>query len=102
MTNEEFDANLVLHRLNSIDKTLINVSNSLERLVLVEERQTQTNAALERAFNLMEKMDLRLGIVEKSDVLNSRTSSWAERGILTIVGALFAVVMHRVFTTGGL
>lgn len=102
MTNDEFDASLVLHRLNSIDKTLLNVSQSLERLVLVEERQMQTNVALERAFGVLEKHETRLGAVEQANVLNNRTSTWAERGILTVVGALFAVAMHRIFTTGSL
>lgn len=102
LTPDEFDASLVLHRLNSIDKTLLNVSQSLERLVLVEERQAQTNASLERAFSVLEKMDVRLDAVEKANVLNNRTSSWVDRAILTALGALFAFAMSAVLTKGSL
>jgi hypothetical protein len=102
VTPDEFDASLVLHRLNSIDKTLMNVSQSLERLVLVEERQAQTNASLERAFGVLEKMDVRLGVVEKANVLNNRASGWVERGLLAAAGALFAMFIHSLFTKGGL
>jgi hypothetical protein len=92
----EMEHQVVLHRLDRIDKTLDNLSASIERLVLVEERQLQTNAAMERAFKVLESHGVRLADLERAEMINKRTNVWVERALLACAGALGALFIKYV------
>lgn len=56
------------------------------KLALVEERQTNTAQALERAFTLLEKLDKKVDAVvervhelEKSEPMQNKAAEWTER-----------------------
>jgi len=86
----EIDNKVVLHRLDSIDKTLERITASIDRLVLVEERQARTHEAVERAFRVIEALDGRTQALEKQLPGVSRTSSWMDRTVwaAAVVGVL--------------
>jgi len=74
------------------------LSKSINKLALVEERQTQTAQALERAFKAVSKLEDRLTILEQAAPKTKETGVWVDRFIL----ALVVVVMGFVGTRLGL
>ena len=70
-------------------KTALNeLSKAITKLALVEERQTQTAEALERAFKAISRIEDRLSILERSAPKSKETSAWVDRFIF---GAVMAV-----------
>jgi hypothetical protein len=67
-------------------KTALNtLSEAITKLALVEQRQTQTAQALERAFKAISKIEARLSELEKVAPKGKETSDWVDRFILSIV-----------------
>jgi hypothetical protein len=67
---------------------LKDVAAAITRLAVVEERQTQTAAAQERAFAVIstleskfEKVDDRLKRLEELAVASKQTNHWVEKGL---------------------
>lgn len=70
-------------------KTALNeLSKAITKLALVEERQSQTAEALERAFKAISRIEDRLSILERSAPKSKETSAWVDRFIF---GAVMAV-----------
>jgi len=74
------------------------LSKSINKLALVEERQTQTAQALERAFKAISKIEDRVTVLEQDAPKTKETSAWVDRFILAVV----VVVMGFVGTRLGL
>lgn len=74
-----------------IKTTLKELSLSLTKLVLLEERQTQQFAAQERIFKVLEKLEARVSMIEVVQPRNNQTSGWVEKTIwaAAVVVALF-------------
>lgn len=97
MPPDEAEMGVVLHRLDAIDKTLGRITDSLDRLVRVEERQAQTNAAVERSFKAIEALEKRVVPLELAATLTTRTSVWVDRAVW---GAAAAAVMYVAKASG--
>lgn len=77
-------------------KTALNeLSKSITKLALVEERQAQTAEALERAFKAIGKIEDRLSTLEQSAPKSKETSVWVDRFILAIVVTIMGFVGTR-------
>lgn len=94
---EPVDTKIVMHRLDSIDKTLVRITESLDRLVRVEERQMQMHQAIERAFESIAEADTRLSVIERKLPDVARTSVWVDRAVW---GTAAAGVMYVLKKTG--
>ena len=84
------DINVVITRLGllsddvgELKETLRQIATAVTRLALVEERQSQTNEALSRAFKQIDKFELkltgiehRLGSLERLQPQQQQTSAW--------------------------
>ena len=92
------DSKVVLHRLDAIDRTLTRITDSIDRLVLVEERQAQTHQAVERSFKAIDALEKRITPLELSNTINARTSVWVERALIGCAGALAMFVLKTVLT----
>jgi menaquinone-dependent protoporphyrinogen IX oxidase len=69
-------------------KTALNkLSEAITKLALVEQQQTQTAEALERAFKTISKIDDRLSALELTAPKHQETSGWMDRFILAIIVA---------------
>lgn len=67
-------------------KTALNeLSKAITKLALVEERQTKTAEALERAFKAISKIEDRISALEQAAPKTKETSTWVDRFILGIV-----------------
>ncbi len=65
------------------------LTNAVTKLALIEERQSQTALALERAFKAIERVEMRIMALEQSNPMHNRTSSWVEKilwGAATVGG----------------
>lgn len=102
---------LVLHRMASMEDTLGDLADQVRRLVLIEERQSQTAAAIERAFKTIAELETRLRPIEQLAVtvgqmadmdkrvrslelvapITARTNIWVERAVIAVVSGSTAV-----------
>lgn len=68
------------------------LSKAITKLALVEERQSQTAEALERAFKAIGKIEDRLSALEQTAPKSKETSAWMDRFIIAIVVAVMGFV----------
>lgn len=94
MQQNETDVTLLsarLHTLHSdvfeIKGTLKDLTMAINKLALVEERLANTNAAQERTFKQLQKMEERLDALEKQAVTSGSAAKWVDRAITAVVGA---------------
>jgi hypothetical protein len=90
---------MVLYRMNSIDDALRALTQQVGRLVLIEERQTKTSEAMERAFADLRAHDARIKTLELTQPITARTNVWVERAVIAVVSALGAVLLKLALAT---
>jgi hypothetical protein len=74
-------------------KTALNkLSEAITKLALVEQQQTQTAEALERAFKTISKIDDRLSALELAAPKHKETSGWMDKFILAIIVAAMGFI----------
>lgn len=64
------------------------LSKAITKLALVEERQSQTADAMERAFKAIGKIEDRLSALELAAPKTKETNAWVDRFILALVMAV--------------
>lgn len=79
-----------------IKAALRQLSDAITKLALVEERQTQAAAALERAFLAIDKVEARLAAIETNQPDQKRAAKWLDRAVLALIGALAAMFAKKV------
>ena len=97
------DINVVIMRLGVLSDdvgelklTLREIATAVTRLALVEERQSQTNEALARAFKQLDKLDGRLSAIERELPLQRKTSSWVFAAVSATAGAAILFIAKKV------
>jgi GAF domain-containing protein len=104
------DINVVITRLGllsddvgELKETLRQIATAVTRLALVEERQSQTNEALSRAFKQIDKVELkltgieqRLGSLERLQPQQQQTSAWVTTMLWATAGAAVMFVAKKV------
>ena len=74
-------------------KTALNkLSEAITKLALVEQQQTQTAEALERAFKTISRIDDRLTALELAAPKQKETSGWVDKFILAVIMAAMGFV----------
>ena len=103
------DINVVITRLEllsddvgELKETLRQIATAVTRLALVEERQSQTNEALSRAFKQIDKVELkltgieqRLGTLERMQPLQQQTNGWVMTSVWIVAGAAVMFVAKK-------
>ena len=94
---------VIIARLNSLSgdvselkDALREIANAITRLALVEERQTQTNGAMARAFNQLDKIETRVSAIEKELPTYRQSSSWVTAAVWATAGAAIVFVAKKV------
>lgn len=104
------DINVVITRLGllsddvgELKETLRQIATAVTRLALVEERQSQTNEALSRAFKQIDKVEIKLTSIEQRLVALERmqpqqqqTSAWVTTMLWATAGAAVMFVAKKV------
>ncbi len=78
-----------------VKTALTKLSEAITKLALVEERQSQTAEAMERAFKAIGKIEDRLSSLEQSAPKAKETSAWVDRFVLGIVVAVMCYIGTR-------
>lgn len=103
------DINVVITRLGllsddvgELKETLRQIATAVTRLALVEERQSQTNEALSRAFKQIDKLDMkltgieqRLGTLERMQPLQQQANGWVMTSVWIAAGAAVMFVAKK-------
>lgn len=96
------DISLLTHKLDTVNavvddmkSTLKELANAVTKLTLIEERQINTAAALERAFQTLDKMDARVNSLEQHVPANKRISVWFDRATWAGMGLLVMLVIKK-------
>lgn len=69
---------------------------AINKLALVEERQTQFAEAQERAFKVIAKIEERLAVLEKRSPESDRVRLWVDRAVIGAVAIIFLFVAKKV------
>ena len=94
--NELANKLLSLHEdVSEIKGALKDLTSAITKLALIEERQTVTNAALERAFVAISRVEDRLSELERIAPFNNQSRVWIERFVMAIVGAALLFVWEQ-------
>lgn len=72
------------------------LSEAITKLALVEERQSQTSQALERAFIAIERIEARVAKLEGSSAENRRINIWVDRAIWALAAAAAMFMVKKV------
>ena len=79
--------------VRKIESVLQDLTAAITRLAIVEERQSTTAAALERAFKALEKVEDRITSLELQVPANRKLSVWVDRVTWAALGLLGMYVM---------
>ncbi len=95
--NELANKLMSLHEdVSEIKGALKDLTSAITKLALIEERQSVTNAALERAFVAISRVDDRLTELERLTPLNNQARIWVERFVIAVVSAALVYIWDRV------
>lgn len=93
-TNIKLDA---LHDdITDIKLVLKELTVAINRLAIVEERQSQAADALERAFSALEKVEIRLTNLEMVSVNSRQTNDWVGKAVWAGLAVLVIFVLRKV------
>lgn len=71
------------------------LAKAINRLAVVEERQVQATAALERAFDSIGKITDRLTSLEQKAIITGQASVWVERGVWAAAAASLVFIAQK-------
>ena len=74
--------------VSDMKSVLKDLTIAINRLAVVEERQTQAAAALERAFGALERVEGRLAVLELQGVSSKQTNDWMGKAVWAAVAAV--------------
>ena len=80
------------HDVSDMKTALKDVANALNKLTLVEERQSQANANQKRMSDKLDKIELRLDELEKADISHNRAANWVYNAVWGAAGLLVMYV----------
>lgn len=97
MSTESTDPQLAVlsHRVEVMNETLAKLAEAVNKLALVEERQTQFSAAQERAFKFLERLEGRVSALELYVPANKRISIWVDRATWGAIGLIAMAVIKK-------
>lgn len=118
--NDTVRIELLTHHIQQIREGVTEMKDAMRemaaainRLAVIEERQNQDRAALERAFNaisdvnkkhdytttrvmeIVEKIEARMRAVEMAQPLQNKTAEWVERAVLAAAAAAVMLVAGK-------
>lgn len=96
------EISLLNHKVDGMSEVVTDMKASLKelttavtKLTLIEERQSQATAALERAFKAIEKIDARVDTLEQYVPANKKVSVWLDRATWAGMGLLAMLVLKK-------
>lgn len=88
---------VALHEdVTEIKDALSKLSDAITKLALVEERQTQTAQALERAFIAIERLEARVAVIELKQPHALKFAVWMDRAIWAALALLATYAARQI------
>ena len=78
-----------------MESILAQMSESLNKLSIVEERQAATAETVRRLYDKLDTLEERLRTLEIAEPIQSQTSQWIINGVWGIVGAIGAYLLAK-------
>ena len=78
-----------------MESILAQMSESLNKLSIVEERQAATAETVRRLYDKLDTLEERLRTLEIAEPIQSQTSQWIINGVWGIVGAIGAYLVAK-------
>lgn len=82
--------------VSSMSVVLRELATAVTKLAVIEERQGQAAQALERAFKVLEKVEGRLDLLEKSQPMQQQATDWVRTGVWMVVGMVALFIAKKV------
>jgi hypothetical protein len=96
------DVSVLDHRLGDLHQDVTemkvamkDLAAAITKLALIEERQSNAAAAMERAFSLLNKLEERVYQLESYVPANKRVSVWLDRATWAGMGLLAMLVLKK-------
>jgi len=81
--------------VNEMKNALKDLASAITKLALMEERQANASAALERAFGVLSKLEERVANLEAYVPANKRVSVWVDRATWAGMGLLAMLIFKK-------
>ncbi len=81
--------------VDRMESILAQMSESLNKLSIVEERQATTAETVRRLYDKLDTLEERLRNLEIAEPIQSQTSQWIINGVWGIVGAIGAYLVAK-------
>ena len=81
--------------VDRMESILAQMSESLNKLSIVEERQATTAETVRRLYDKLDTLEGRLRALEIAEPIQSQTSQWIINGVWGIVGAIGAHLVAK-------
>ena len=79
---------------------LTRLAEAYSRLAVIEERQSSSNGALERAFGEIKALGSRIATIEQAQPIHTQTTAWVNKAIaLLLAGVLGAGIASMIRPT---
>lgn len=82
--------------VSEIKQSMAKVSEAVVALARIEERQAQTSQAMDRAFDAIAKLEIRMLNLEKTNSDARRVANWIDRAVIGIVLVVGLYVFRHV------
>lgn len=83
-----------------VKTVLRDLAGAVNRLAVIEERQTNSHQAVERAFRELARHEERIGLLELAHPINKHTNTTVNRVVAAVLGGVITAVLALVVTSG--
>jgi hypothetical protein len=90
-------ATLIDYRLNLMEKSLSSISDSLRQLANLEQKHAETRDSLNRAFDQIKDLSIRLNTMELEMPTLKLIRGWNIAGVVGILGLVGISIIKLVF-----
>lgn len=87
--------NLLHEDVGDMRGVLKDLTSAITRLAVFEERQGQAALAQERAFKLLDKLEVRIAALEKTAPIQAQTSAWVGKLVWGTVAMVGLIVLKK-------
>ena len=71
--------------VNDLKDVMREMSSAVSKLAIIDERQSQASQTVERMFVAIEKMEVRLTALERSQPIQQQVANWVTAGLWAVV-----------------
>ena len=104
----EVEINKMANRLDTLHadvaemkSALRDLTSAINKLAIIEERQSAISTSIDRAFKAIGNIEDRLRDLERQSPDNSRVVSWMDRGLFALIGVAIMSIFDQFKSRGG-